>query len=69
MKATLQSFVAATLTLSSAQTVPAAYAAASVTSPPRANVSAGAEDTSIRPFRINIPDEKLTELRALMAET
>jgi pimeloyl-ACP methyl ester carboxylesterase len=69
MKATLHSLVAATLTLSSAQTVPAADAAGSVTSPPRANVSAGAEDTTIRPFRVNVSEAELVDLRRRIAAT
>ena len=34
-----------------------------------ANVSAATEDTTIRPFRINVPEEELTNLRRRVAAT
>ena len=49
---------------SGAQTVPSADAPASVS-----GLGAVAEDTAIRPFHINIPDEALVDLRRRLAAT
>jgi hypothetical protein len=54
---------------SCAQTVRAVDAQAFVTSPLPAKQTAAAEDDSIRPFRINIPEEQIVELRKRIAAT
>jgi hypothetical protein len=52
-----------------AQTVPSAKSQASVISPLRAKVRATAEDNSIRPFRIKVPEPELADLRRRIAAT
>src|SRR5271157_1478932 len=52
-----------------AQTVRTADAQAFVTSPIPAKQTAAAEDDSIRPFHINIPEEQLVDLRRRIAAT
>jgi pimeloyl-ACP methyl ester carboxylesterase len=69
MKSPLPSLVAATLALSSAQTFPAVAAEASASSPPPSEVRSAADGTAIRPFRVSIPNEKLTELRRRILAT
>jgi pimeloyl-ACP methyl ester carboxylesterase len=69
MKAPLYSFVAGMLTLSSAQTVPAAGARASINSAPPAQQHSAAEETAIRPFRVNVPEADLVDLRRRIAAT
>ena len=49
---------------SDAQTVPSAGAQASVS-----GLGAAAEDTAVRPFHINVPDEALVDLRRRVAAT
>lgn len=50
-----------------AQTVQAADARAFVNSPHPAKQSAAAEDVSIRPFHINVPEEELVDLHRRLA--
>jgi hypothetical protein len=52
-----------------AQTVRTVDAQAFVTSPLPAKQTAAAEDDSIRPFHINIPEEQIVELRKRIAAT
>jgi len=52
---------------SNAQTVPTADDKASVISPASANAGATAEDKSIRPFNIEVPEEALVDLRRRIA--
>jgi hypothetical protein len=52
-----------------AQTIPSADAQTFVTSPLLAKLTAAAENDSIRPFHINVPDEQLVDLRQRLAAT
>jgi pimeloyl-ACP methyl ester carboxylesterase len=69
MKTLLASSVAAMIVAGSAATAPAAAAGASAGSHPPSKVSSAADDTTIRAFRVNIPDDKLTELRRRILAT
>src|SRR5262245_51701346 len=69
MNPLLHSLVAGMLAVGSAQTPPATAAGASAVSPPQAKQSAGAEDNTIRPFHIDVPQEALDDLRRRIAAT
>src|SRR5688572_15394436 len=75
MKTLLASSVAAMIAAASgagsslSPTAPAAAAEASAGSPPPSKVSSAADDTAIRPFRVSIPDAKLSELRRRILAT
>src|SRR5690349_10999824 len=69
MKTLLPSIAAVMLAAGSAQTVPAATAEASASSPPPAKVSSAPEDSAIRPFRVHVPRKALDDLRRRIAAT
>src|SRR5947208_4873326 len=69
MKTVLYPMVAGMIAVGSAQTAPAVNAEVSAGSPPPSRVSSTADDTAIRPFRVNIPVEKLAELRRRILAT
>src|SRR5262249_954053 len=69
MRTRLYPFAAVMIAAGSAQTAPAIAAGTSADSPPPVKADASSEDTAIRPFRVIIPDEKLTELRRRILAT
>jgi epoxide hydrolase-like protein len=69
MKTVLYSSVAVMLAAGSAPPAPAANAEVSAGSPPPAKVSSTADDTAIRPFRVNVPQAALDDLRRRIAAT
>jgi hypothetical protein len=69
MKPLLFSSLAVMLAAVSAQSAPPGAAEPSVSSPPASTASSAAEDTAIRPFHIQVPEEALTDLRQRIAAT
>lgn len=57
------------MTLSSAQTVPTAGTRVSTNSAPPTQQHSAAEETAIRPFRVNLPEGDLVDLCRRIAAT